>query len=162
MNESAAHYILLAKADDLECALASLLNAHARQERLMKELHSLYDEAFHAAGIAQHVQGIDSQLAGLLQQSLEQTDGYMPKSDTFHQDLIRLASMGTSDRASLIDDAGARHIKATFLFIHEVQAPFASFAEDFEPSRVLQQIPNVEGAVQATVAGIRRMWQRTA
>lgn len=162
MNESAAHYILLSKADDLACALASLLDAHARQERLMRELHSVYNEAFHAAGIAQHIQGIGSQLAGLLQQSLEQTDGYMPKSDTFHQDLIRLASMGTSDRAPLIDDAGARHIKATFLFVHEVQSPFTSFVGDLEPSRVFQQIPTVAGAVQATVAGIRRMWRRTA
>lgn len=154
MNTNAVHYILSSKADDLERALASLHAAQARQERVKVTLPDAYDDAFHAAGVAQHIQGISSNLACLLNQAIEQTDGEIPKSETWQQDLVRLAVVGTSKRAPLIDDVGANHIARAFQFVLEIQSPFAA---DIEPSRVFQQIPNVDSAVQAAVTGVRRM-----
>lgn len=58
MAEHILQRLLLSKAVDLERALELMLEADARQRTLKSQHPDIYDASFHAAGIAQHIQGI--------------------------------------------------------------------------------------------------------
>lgn len=147
--------LLLSKAQDLERAMTVMLEADARQAQLKADHPELYDESFHAAGIAQHIQGIYTQLESLIKQAIEQTDGKLPKSETWHQDLIRLASTATSDRDPLLDAAGAKSLKEVLGFRHIARS---NYAGELDPPRVFEHIPNTTTAVRAAVTGIRQLF----
>lgn len=156
VSEHAFQTLLLSKAADLERAIAALQDAEAKQQRLRSSHPDAYDEAFHAAGIAQHIQGIYTQLESLLKQVIEQTDGKLPKSETWHQDLIRLASMATEDRGALIDPAGAKSLKAVLGFRHVARS---NYVGELDPARVFEHIPNTAAGVAAVVAGVRQLFE---
>jgi len=156
VREHAFQALLLSKAVDLERAMATLQDAEAKQLRLKSNHPDGYDEAFHAAGIAQHIQGIYTQLESLLKQVIEQTDGMLPKSETWHQDLIRLASMRTEDRSPLIDAAGARSLKSVLGFRHVARS---NYVGELDPARVFEHIPDTGAAVAAVVAGVRQLFE---
>lgn len=158
MSEHAFQTLLLSKVADLERAKAALQDAEAKQQRLKSSFPQAYDEEFHAAGIAQHIQGIYTQLESLLKQVIEQTDGKLPKSETWHQDLIRLASIATEDRSPLIDAAGARSLKAVLGFRYVARS---NYVGELEPARVFDHLPNTEAAVAAVVAGVRQLFEPT-
>jgi len=159
VSEHALQTLLLSKAADLERAMAALQDAEAKQQRLKSNHPQVYDEAFHAAGIAQHIQGIYTQLESLLKQVIEQTDGKLPKSETWHQDLILLASMPTEDRSPLIDAAGARSLKSVLGFRHVARS---NYVGELDPARVFEHIPNADAAVAAVIAGVRQLFEPPA
>ena len=78
MREPILQTLLLSKAADLERAATSMLEADAKQRKLKAEHPQAYDEDFHAAGIAQHIRGIYTQIESLIKQALELTDGKLP------------------------------------------------------------------------------------
>lgn len=147
--------LLLSKAVDLEQALEVMLEADAKQQKLKAQHPDIYDAPFHAAGIAQHIQGIYTQIESLLKQAIEQTDGKLPKSETWHQDLIRLASTATDDRDPLLDAAGARSLKEVLGFRHIARS---NYAGELNPPRVFEHIANTVAAVQAAVTGVRQLF----
>ena len=155
MGEHILQTLLLSKAVDLERALGVMLEADARQRTLKSQHRDIYDASFHAAGIAQHIQGIYTQIESLLKQAIEQTDGKLPKSETWHQDLIRLASTATADREALLDAAGARSLKEVLGFRHIVRS---NYAGELDPPRVFEHIANTVVAVQAAVTGVRQLF----
>lgn len=159
MSEHVFQTLLRSKIDDLEQAAISMQEADAKQQRLKTAYPDAYDEAFHAAGIAQHIQGIYTQLESLLKQAIEQTDGKLPKSETWHQDLIRLVSMPTNDRDALIDPAAAKNLKAVLGFRHVARS---NYVGELDPARVFEHIPNTVAAVEAVIAGIRQLLEPPA
>ncbi len=154
MSDNALQALLLAKVADLERGMAALREAEANQQRLKLNHPDAYDEAFHAAGIAQHIQGIYTQVEGVLKQVIEQIDGKLPKSETWHQDLIRLAGTPTDDRGPLIDATGAKHLRAVLGFRHVARS---NYVGSLEPARVFEHIPNIAASVEAVVAGVRHL-----
>jgi hypothetical protein len=132
-----------------------MLKADARQRTLKSQYPDIYDASFHAAGIAQHIQGIYTQIESLLKQAIEQTDGKLPESETWHQDLIRLASTATADRDPLLDATGARSLKEVLAFRHIVRS---NYAGELDPPRVFEHIANTVAAVQAAVTGVRQLF----
>ena len=155
MREPILQTLLLSKAADLERARTSMLDADARQRKLKADHPDAYDEAFHAAGMAQHIQGIYTQIESLIKQALELTDGKLPKSETWHQDLIRVASSSTGDRDALLDAAGARSLKEVLGFRHMARS---NYAGELDPPRVFEHIANTVAAVEAAVNGVRQMF----
>lgn len=147
--------LLLSKAQDVERAVAVMLDADAKQRAVKAQHPESYDESFHAAGIAQHIQGIYTQIEGLIKQAIEQTDGKLPKSETWHQDLIRLAATSTDDREPLVDAAGARSLKEVLGFRHMARS---NYAGELDPPRVFEHIANTVAAAGAAVSGVRRMF----
>lgn len=89
-------------------------------------------------------------------QVIEQTDGKLPKSETRHQDLIRLASMPTQDRGPLIDAAGAKSLKSVLGFRHVARS---NYVGELEPARVFEHISTIEAAVAAVVVGVRQLFE---
>jgi hypothetical protein len=154
--EQVMQTLLLAKAADIEAAMARMRDAEAKQRRLKTDLPDAYDEAFHAAGIAQHIQGIYTQIESLIKQSLEMTDGKLPKSETWYRDLIRLASTPTHDRNALVDAAGAKNLKEVLGFRHIARS---NYAGELDPPRVFEHIATTAAAVEATVTGVRQMFE---
>jgi hypothetical protein len=156
MGEHVVQTLLLSKAVDLERAMTLMLDAEARQQKLKASHPDAYDEPFHAAGIAQHIQGIYTQIESLIKQTIELTDGKLPKSETWHQDLIRLASTAAPDRDPLLDADGARNLKALLGFRHIARS---NYAGELDAPRVFEHIATTAAAVRATVNGVRRMFR---
>lgn len=156
MSDHVFQSLLLSKIDDLELALQHMLDAEQRQQQLKIQFPSAYDASFHAAGIATHIQGIYTQIESLLKQAIEATDGRLPKSETWHQDLIRLAGMAIAgERGPLLDADGVKSMKAVLGFRHKVRS---NYAGELDPERVFEHIPNTVSAVQAAAAGIRELF----
>jgi hypothetical protein len=133
-----------------------MLDAERRQQQLKLKFPGAYDASFHAAGIATHIQGIYTQIESLLKQAIEATDGRLPKSDTWHQDLIRLAGMPIAgERGPLLDADGVKSMKAVLGFRHKV---WSNYAGELFPERVFEHIPNTVSAVQASAGGIRELF----
>ena len=133
-----------------------MLEAEARQQKLKADHPDAYDASFHAAGIAQHIQGIYTQIESLIKQAIELTDGKLPKSETWHQDLIRLAGTATPDRDPLLDADGARSLKAVPGF-----RPIArsNCAGELEPLRFFEHIATTTAAVRSAATGVRQMFE---
>lgn len=157
MGDHVFQSLVLSKIEELEQALAHMLNAEQKQQQLKLQFPGVYDASFHAAGIATHIQGIYSQIESLLKQVIEATDGRLPKSETWHQDLIRLAGMTiANERGPLLDAEGVKSMKAVLGFRHRVRS---NYAGELDPVRVFEHIPNAVSAVQAAAAGIRELFR---
>ena len=157
MGDHVFESLVLSKIEDLELALAHMLNAEQKQQQLKLQFPGAYDANFHAAGIATHIQGIYTQIESLLKQAIEATDGRLPKSDTWHQDLIRLAGMTIAgERGPLLDADGVKSMKAVLGFRHRARS---NYAGELDPARVFEHIPNTVSAVQAAAAGIRELFR---
>ena len=156
MTDRVLQSLLLSKVEDIELALREMLAADYKQQQLKILLPSAYDASFHAAGIATHVQGIYTQIESLLKQTIESTDGKVPKSESWHQDLIRLAGMPiVGERGALLDADGVQCMKALFGFRHRVRS---NYATHLDPARVFEHIPNTVSAVRAASEGIREIF----
>ncbi|MDN8617169.1 hypothetical protein [Variovorax ginsengisoli] len=157
MGDHVFQLLLLSKANDLELALGHMLDAEERQQQLKIQFPAAYDANFHAAGIATHIQGIYTQIESLLKQAIEATDGRLPKSETWHQDLIRVAGMAIpGERGALLDADGVKSMKAVLGFRHKVRS---NYAGELDPERVFEHIPNTVSAVQAAAGGIRELFE---
>lgn len=137
----ASQALLLAKAADIERAVSALQDAKAKQQRLKAMRPEVYDEPFHAAGIAQHLQGICAQLESLLKLVIENTDGTLPMGETWHQDLVRRASMPTARRVALIDAAGAKGLASAFGFRHAAESNHVAELDPLGSSSTSSPLP---------------------
>ncbi|OUM00100.1 hypothetical protein A8M77_23245 [Variovorax sp. JS1663] len=159
MGDHVLETLLLSKAVELERALGVMLEADARQQGLKSQHPAIYDTSFHAAGITQHIQCISTQIESLLTQAVEQTAGKLPVSESWHQDLIHLASTATDDREPLLDAAGAKCLKEALEFRH---IAWSNYAGDLNPPRVFEHIAITVAPVKAAVTGVRQLFDSSA
>lgn len=155
MADHALKTILLSKLMEVEGAMLALQRMNQQQEMVKAQFPLAYSIDVHAASVSNHVQGAYTQAEGLLKQVLELTDGKIPKSETWHQDLIRLAGTKVPGvREALLDEQGMQSMRAALGFRHVVRS---NYAGSLDPDRVFEQISNLEAATNAVAEGIREL-----
>ena len=133
-----------------------MLDANIHQEKNRIHAPSAYDEMFHAVGIAAYIQGIYTNTESLLKQALEITDGKIPKGDSWHQDLIRLAGIRIDGvRVAFLDAEGMKSMRQALAFRHVVRS---NYGDQLQPQRVFEQIPVTVAAVDSVAEGIRQVF----
>lgn len=107
----------------------------------------------YALACATHIQGIYSKVENVLKQVIEQIDGPILKTDSWHMDLLELAATTVPDvRGALISEDSCRGLKELLRFRHVVRS---NYAGELIPARVHELVPSAIATARSTVADLR-------
>jgi hypothetical protein len=155
VGEAALHIVRL-KLAELEAATLILQEKHEQQLGLKKKALELYDVQTHAAAMSSFIQGAYTQAESLIKQVIEVVDGtQLGNSDTWHRDVILIASSCTDDRGPLVDELTARAMQDVFSFRHVVRA---NYANSLDSDRVFEHVENMDLVTKGLSAGLRELF----
>ena len=133
---------------ELEDALVILRTEMGRQKQIREHYPFLYSEIGHASSLAQMVQGIYTKSESILKVLIEETDGKLSQSSSWHAELLRVASNENPEvRGAFISKQTYVAMRDLLGFRHKARS---SYAEELKRDRVVA----VSGETLETISGL--------
>jgi hypothetical protein len=132
------------KLRDLEQALQHMNDVQAHQETLKTNHPALYNETVHAQALATNLQAIYTKVEGLLGDMIKEIDGDLPRTESWHKDLLLLCAAPNAPRPAILSRATYDDLTELLGFRHVVRSRYAS---ELRPADVFKNVGTARRAL---------------
>ena len=133
--------IVRAKIAEATKAVAHMQANDAQQKSLSATNPDLYQRTVHAESMATNVQGIYTNIEGILKALANAIDGYIPTGESSHRDLLLQVSMEAENRAEIITKDTLQGLSQLLRFRHAMRN---NYAGDLRPDDVFANVELME------------------
>jgi hypothetical protein len=151
MSQHPVFVLVDIKLRDLEQALRHMNEIQAQQDVLRTTHPPLYNEAVHAEALATNLQAIYTKVEGLLGDLLKEIDGDLPRTESWHKDLLLLAASPNAPRPAILSQATYDDLTELLGFRHVVRSRYAS---ELRPADVFKNLTTARRALASFNADI--------
>ena len=134
-----AFLIVRAKIAEAKEAVAHMMINDAQQKSLALSNPNFYSVSVHAECMATNVQGLYTNLEGILKSLTNTIDGFTPGGESSHRDLLLQVSMPTDDRSPIIQQETLKGLFQLLRFRHAMRN---NYAGDLRSSDVFDNVAN--------------------
>jgi len=151
-SKPTAFVLLDIKLEDARAAMAHMVEIQARQALLRDRHGPLYSVQEHAELLALNLQGLYTKLEGIVADLLKEIDGDLPRSESWHKDLLLLAANATQDRPEVITETTFKLMSELLQFRHVVRSRYATELRPTDVFRNFEHAQALWSALRADLA----------
>ena len=129
--------IVRAKVAEAAKAVAHMQANDAQQKSLSVTNPDLYQCSVHAESMATNVQGIYTNIEGILKALANAVDGYVPTGESSHRDLLLQVSVASENRSEIIQQDTLKGLSKLLRFRHAMRN---NYAGDLRPDDVFENV----------------------
>ena len=143
--------VIRAKLGALGFALEHMRKVDGHQKAIADDHPSLYFRDVHVESLATNLQGLYTMAEALLKQVLDEVDGRLMKSETWHKDLLIQAHSSSDIRPSVISPRSFDVLDELLRFRHAVRS---NYATSLRAENVFRLVEIAEAGLPEFISGV--------